>query len=363
MRTRKVPRGARHLRAFAEFRSYLTDFVQGRYPFLWVVGRPGVAKTESIRAALRGREVYYRKGGQLTPLQFYIDCHHHRGQPIILDDSEHLLQNTLGARLISALGDTTRVKQLSYGTTNRALGDVPQSFSTTSSLCIIANKNTADEAIQSRAVTLYFDPTSLEIHRDAATWFWDQEIHDWMGQHLYRLRPPEARWYVIAYNDKQAARDWRQLILKAHANNRATSIVQDLEGDPACPMREDKARQFTELMGATKGASRATYFRLRDRLEKEGRLAVQAVPPVPLRRTRPPGIPSALELESMEAKSPDHFDEEPRPLDVPARETFARPITGQAPSRNPPVRVVLDDLLPGEERQDVDEGEGQEDQG
>ena len=61
MRTRKVPRGARHLRTYAEFHSYLVDFVNGHYPFLWVVGRPGLAKTESIRAAVRGRAVYYRK--------------------------------------------------------------------------------------------------------------------------------------------------------------------------------------------------------------------------------------------------------------------------------------------------------------
>ena len=37
MRTRKVP----HLR----------DFVEGRHLFLWIVGRPGISKTESITAA------------------------------------------------------------------------------------------------------------------------------------------------------------------------------------------------------------------------------------------------------------------------------------------------------------------------
>src|SRR4051794_270994 len=127
MRTRKIPSGARHLRTHAELASYLADFVNGLYPFLWVVGRPGVAKTESVRAAVRGCDVYYRKGGQLTPLQFYIDCYRHRGQPVILDDAEHLLENRIGAKLISALGDTTPAKVLSYGSTSRALGEVPQS--------------------------------------------------------------------------------------------------------------------------------------------------------------------------------------------------------------------------------------------
>jgi hypothetical protein len=101
------PRDARHLRTYQEFESYLRDFVAGLYPFLWVVGRPGVAKTEAVTAAVRGRQVYYRKGGQLTPLRFYIDCYYHRGQPLILDDAESLLDSKLGANLLSALGDTS----------------------------------------------------------------------------------------------------------------------------------------------------------------------------------------------------------------------------------------------------------------
>jgi hypothetical protein len=135
-----VPREARHLRTFAELQSYLRDFADGRYPFLWVFGRPGTAKTESIRAAVRGRRVYLRKGGQLTPLRFYIDCYRHRGEPIILDDAEHVLDSMVGAKLVSDLGDTTPEKLMSFGTTARALDDVPETFYTNSSLCVIAKQ-------------------------------------------------------------------------------------------------------------------------------------------------------------------------------------------------------------------------------
>src|SRR4051812_11483592 len=98
MRTPKVPRQARHLRTYGELHSYLSDFVNGIYPFLWIVGRPGIAKTESLRRATRGRSVFYCKGGQLTPLQFYLDCYRHRGEPVILDDAEHLLDKEIGAK-------------------------------------------------------------------------------------------------------------------------------------------------------------------------------------------------------------------------------------------------------------------------
>ena len=171
MKTKKVPDDARPLRAYAELESYLVDFVQGRYPFLWVLGRPGISKTESLRAATRGHNVYYQKGGQITPLQFYIDCYEHRGHPVVIDDAEHLLDNKIGGKLVSALGDTTAAKLMCWATTSRALGDTPQSYWTTSSLCVIANKNTTDAAIQSRALTLKFSPTNLEIHRAVSAGF------------------------------------------------------------------------------------------------------------------------------------------------------------------------------------------------
>lgn len=362
MRTPKVPHGARHLRTYAEFQSYLSDFANGRYPFLWIVGRPGVTKTESIKAAVRGQSVYYRKGGQLTPAQFYIDCFDYLSQPIILDDAEHLLDSKIGAKLISDLGDTTPAKQLSYGTTSRVLGEVPQTFFTTSPLCIIANKTTVHRDIQSRAITLYFDPTNLEIHRAVAAWFWDQEIHDWFGQHLHRLPLLEARWYVIADSDKRAGRDWRQIILKTHALNRASSIVQDLEGDPAFPTREDKARHFVELLGNAKGASRASYFRLRRLLEEGQTLVPEVVPPIPIRRTRPPTTPSLVELESMAAGQILPEPEEPSgPLDVPSpREQFAEPIRGTPPPPAGPRPMILDDRLSWEGPEEPEDEEGEE---
>jgi hypothetical protein len=352
MRTPRIPKGSRHLRTYAEFTSYLFDFARGLYPFLWIVGRPGVTKTESIKVAVRGQTVYYRQAGQLTPAQFYIDCYHHRGQPIILDDAEHFLYQRLGEKFITTLGDTIPARQLSYGTTSRVLGDVPPTFLTTSPLCIIANKATSHTAIQSRAVILYFDPTNVEAHRAVAAWYWDQEIHDWFGQHLHRLPPLDTRWYVIADRDKRASRDWRQIVLKTHALDRVSTTVQDLEGDPAYPTREDKARRFVELLGNEKGASRASYFRLRRRLEDAQALVPEALPSIPLRRTRPPTTPSLLELEAMESGQPAPPDVFGGPLDVPAREQFSQPIRGHVAPTPPPRPMVLSDRLPWDRPED-----------
>lgn len=359
MRTRKIPLGARHLRTFTELQSYLIDFVAGLYTFLWIVGRPGTGKTELVNAAMRGQRIYYRKSGQVTPLQFYKDCYQYRGMPIILDDCEHLLRNQIGAKLISALADTSRVKQLCYGTTGRVLGDVPSSFFTTSPLLILANCTTNHEALQSRGPTLVHDPTNIEIHRAVAPWFWDQEIHNWFGEHLYRLSPLDTRWYVFASMDKRAERNWRQLVLKTYCLDRASSVVQDLETDPSCPTSDDKAQRFKELMGTAKGTSRASYFRLRRRLEDEQRLVPEMVPPIQVGRSKPPGVPSVLELESMESPWSALPEEEPFPIDVPSREQFAQPIRGQGPTQSPRPPQILDDSLPWERPTRPDEEDGE----
>src|SRR5262249_37806889 len=157
-------------------------------------------------------------------------------------------------------------------------------------------ETTAHEAIYSRATTLFFDPTNLEVHRAVAKWFWDQEIHDFIGRHLLRMPPLNQRCYLAAANDKRARRDWRRHLLAAYSPDMQSSLVQELE--LANMSREAKADAFEKSMAGIGGASHRTYLRVRNRLRREGRLVVSVVPPIPLRHTRPPANPSPVELES-----------------------------------------------------------------
>lgn len=339
------PPGTRQVTTYADLFGYLRDFAGGLYLFLCIVGRPGLGKTEAARHALRGREIYYAKGGQLTALSFYLECHRHLNEPIVLDDVTRFLKDELGANLISALGDTTEEKLLCYATSSRRLGDVPPSFVTTSPLCILANEFPSQEYIRSRALVLWFTPTNQEIHQAVTAWFWDQEIHDWVGRNLNRLPPLEARWYVHAANDKRARRDWQRHFLRDRPEDVNESAIQSLEDDPSYPDREDKARRFGEITGA----DRSTYFRRLKRLRAEGRLSRPGVGPIPVRGTRPPGDSSRPAGSSQGSSS-----------DSSVRDRFQRPIGGPAPERP----MLLDDRLPHEVTQDLhegmDDGDGEE---
>jgi hypothetical protein len=79
--------------------------------------------------------------------------------------------------------------------------------------------------------------------------------------------------------------------MKSYALNAAESLVQDLQSDPSCPKREDKAQRFMQIMGAC----RQTYFNYRTRLEETGRLDPnETIASIPVRGKKPRHVSSCL---------------------------------------------------------------------
>jgi hypothetical protein len=319
-----VPRDTRLITEYSELLDYLTNFARRIYHFVWLEGHPGTGKSERVRITLSkilGDKFYHIKSGSITPLALYKQCHKHQNEPIVLDldELESMLQNSNGRRLLLALGESKPKKLLSWETTSRALGETPEAFETSSSLCVIANEPPRYRHIRSRAVKLLFQPSNLELHKYAATWFWDQEIHNFVGSHLQRLEQLDLRSYVHAYADKLASKDWGRILLQAYSADLAEVIVQDLHRDPAFPRRKDKVRRFVELMRGRPGGSPSNYGVIRKRLQEAKRLEVQPVAPIPVGGTAP--------------EQPDqHQETEPTAADAAsARPAFLTPITGQTP--------------------------------
>lgn len=90
---------------------------------------------------IAGTNVLYCKGGQLTPLEFYMECYRHQHEPIILDDANAIMQKDIGKRLLMSLTESRPVKTLDYRTTNKLLAqeNVPTTFQTKSRVCYVSN--------------------------------------------------------------------------------------------------------------------------------------------------------------------------------------------------------------------------------
>lgn len=64
-------------------------------------------------------------------------------------------------------------------------------------------------AVEDQGDVLLFEPSGLEVHRRTAAWFWDQEIFDFVGDHLYLIDEPFMRDYYRAWELKRAGMDWQ----------------------------------------------------------------------------------------------------------------------------------------------------------
>jgi hypothetical protein len=95
----------------------------------------------------------------------------------------------------------------------------------------------------------------IEIHRQAALWFRDQEVFDFVGEYLYVITSHSFRTYLLASELKKAGMDWKRTILSRFLSGPALLFAQ-LKTDPTFKSEEERARAFQERGGG----SRATYF-------------------------------------------------------------------------------------------------------
>ena len=59
-------------------------------------------------------------------------------------------------------------------------------------------------ALEDRGHMIVFDPPPIEIHRQAALWFHDQEVFDFISEHLHLITNHSFRTYLLALELKKA---------------------------------------------------------------------------------------------------------------------------------------------------------------
>ena len=271
-RSTKRPDGATEVKRYDQFQALVQAFVQGSFPILVVVGPPGRSKTESLKKARRGHKVL-RVTGCVSPLSFYCDLYYSRGLPVILDDADNLMSKSLNKEYVKLLTESQEWVELQYNTGTHLLEErgVPTLFSTNSKVCIIANawsdKDPILNAIASRAEFIFFDPTWEEVYRDAAKWFWDQEILDYVHDRLDVLGEPDCRLLVKAWNRKKAGMaslPWQGLI-DAAVDDEAGLILRRLLDDKAFKSDNARAVEFCRLTGL---GSRQTFYDRKKEVER-----------------------------------------------------------------------------------------------
>jgi hypothetical protein len=199
------------------------------------------------------------------------------------------LRRSPGIRLLKALGQTKSTKTVSWQTAAPTLKKcgIPRQFTTTSRVALVGNDwktlNADVAALEDRGHLLLFEPTPLEVHRQAARWFWDQEIFDFVADHLHLTAQHSLRTYCHAWELKRADLDWRQGVLCRCLTGVALAVAK-LNASPDFASEAQRVQAFVHS-GA---GCRASYFRHAKKLRP-----VETPPKILLKQTSSPSVEAA----------------------------------------------------------------------
>lgn len=255
---KSMPRHTLEIKTFCGLEQYVKAFADQCLQLLILIGPPGTGKSRAVRE-LGGDWCWIH--GTATAFGIYQAAFEHRDQPIVLDDIDGLHCVASGLRLLKCLCQSEPVKQLSWQTSAAALDrrGIPREFTTRSRILIIANRwesiSLDAAAVEDRGHVIQFVPTPLELHRHASTWFWNQEVFDFIADVLHLIEQPSLRLYVRAWELQRAGLDWRGMLLSCCLNGAALEVAR-LRADPSFDSQEARARAFVKAGFG----SRATFF-------------------------------------------------------------------------------------------------------
>jgi len=257
---------------YAELREIAEAFTLNHHHLLVLVGNGGVGKSETMRntmAEVFGAETEGRWGFisvKTAPMALYQKLHDFRLVPMVIDDVDQLLAERQNIALLKAACDTRPVKRIAWHSMTRTLAanNLPTEFESISNVCVILNdlaethKNM--QALLNRGLVVEFKPDAMEVHREVARggWFDDQEVFEFIGEHLEYIQTPSLRSYTKWRDTKRSGLNWKKLY-KAE--------LLDTLGDEQIAMVEAH-RQKHKTEGSRReawqretGKSRAEYFR------------------------------------------------------------------------------------------------------
>jgi hypothetical protein len=278
-RAAELPREVISLTTFPQLDLYLAKFSAGELGLVLLLGRHGTGKSESVKRALgmsssaedkdtsTGEYVLYVEG-HMRPYGLYRHLWEHRNRPVVLDDLDKLYADADCVRLLKPLCNTERAKRITW-LTNLTLNtsEVPASFTTTSSVILIANEwrtvNPNVRALEDRAIILHFDPSNQEVHRRVGEWFQDQEVYGFIARIMPGIKALSMRHYCKGSQLRRAGlSDWRNSLLQMIIPDPRLSCIMAMQYEPALCSERERIERFV----VATGYSRATYFRMKAKL-------------------------------------------------------------------------------------------------
>ena len=256
---------------YAALDTKLGVFVRGNHMrAVTIISRAGLQKSTLVAKVMHDAAVLQ---GRVTAYGLYKFCYTNRDRDIILDDCDQLDSKPEAIAILKALTDSRKRRSTvcwNSATPEIRSGELPDRFSTTSRLVILANQWDAIgsdvQAVVDRCnYFIHFQPSTLEVHRRVAEFFTDQEVFDFIGEHLSYACNLSMRDYVKAPAAKlDGDPDWASDLVARWLDSEDKRIVAQLLSD---------ASLSTEAMIAEykkqTGKSRSQLYRVKRQLPEQ----------------------------------------------------------------------------------------------
>ena len=256
-----TPEGTKVLRTYAELTPYIKAFASGAFDLLIIVGRPGTAKSTQFRSLLPTTTCWI--SGNISDFRAYCKLYDFRDQLAVFDDVD--MRKSAKVNLLRELCNNDEMTTLTWDTDAAWLKEknIPNHFETRTKVCLMVNDwatfNAHVEALEDRAVIVSFEPSAAEVQDQVARegWFEDDEIYQFVGEHLHMIMRPSMRHYVKAKQHKDAGLVWREYLLNLWLEDESVIRVAKLLDDPGLTTMRSKARAYEEYGWG----NRSTFFR------------------------------------------------------------------------------------------------------
>ena len=312
-----IPQSAHVVRDYATLKQIAEAFAAGQVKLLILLGAPGKGKGQIVKRAMQAQQpngdeqfiqaldrslqnvlarlnpeavpqpppphlgpgLYIK--GFIRPIVFHIKAYQHRDAPICIDDADAFFGDADLRERTKHLTETDRYKLQAHSSLSKELIrlKVPQEFWTTSPVCIIRNvwdsADSINQAIESRGTVIVFQPSWAETYAYIGSWFWDQEIFDYLLEKMPLLREPDVRIVTKAYDLKMAdipGLHWKSAI-DQHMADPAHQLVAEYLGKDEDDFggREQQIDAWIKAVKAQDpqaAASRATWHRYKKEVER-----------------------------------------------------------------------------------------------
>lgn len=292
MRYTTKPDKAKVIRTYAALKAVVEAWFQGHYQLLAIIGSPGLGK--SYEFELRYDDPEYQPyfhiiKGWAAPLSVYMEMFLHRDKFLLFDDTESLWGRPGGKVIVRSATELKEIKTMQWTSTAGNLAKLAEdngyeleevkTFKTSSKIAVLGNEfpdnDIAYAAVLDRGHLFFFDPSNEELHKNA-TWFWDQEIFDYIGARLQLIERLSFRLYIKTYEEKCARRNWKEFV-DDHCLDTNYLLVQEIEQKKKKNKKYDFAREWELKSRKHPGKSdeplgRATYYNYRTALEEANQL-------------------------------------------------------------------------------------------